>query len=322
MNGAFLGSLAQIERVFSPCHRAEVGSMLTLLDRIISTEELSSSLDELKNVEVILSTWGMPHLSEDVLDHLPRLKLVLYAAGDTRAFDGPFMARGIPIVSAWRANAIPVAEFTVAQILLAGKGFHQNVRTYRRSRDVSQTYRGPGNCGRTVSILGAGAVGAALIDLLKPFSFEIFAFDPFLSQERAAEMGVEKVTIKSAFERGDIVSNHLANNSSTQGIITEALLASMPPGATFINTGRGATVDAIGLERVLRGRQDLTALLDVTEPEPLPRDATLWDLDNVFISSHIAGSTENELGRMVELCIEELARFQRGEPLLHQSMPT
>ena len=321
LKAAYIGDPYQIARVYSLTARAAISERVSVLEGVVSASNVNARLPELAEVDILLSTWGMPLLEDRIFDQLPNLKLVLYAAGDTRGFAEPLVKRRIPVVSAWRANAIPVAEFTLAQILMAGKQYSQNVRSYRRERDVSLSSRGFGNVGQTVSILGAGAVGTALIELLEPFAWKILVFDPFLSKSQAAELGVEQVNLIDAFLRGNVVSNHLANNEGTRQLITKELLARMPKGATFINTGRGATVDQTGLSEVMQMRPDLSAVLDVTVPEPLLADSPLWALENVFLSTHIAGSEENELTRMADLCVDELKRFLAGEPLLHQVRP-
>jgi phosphoglycerate dehydrogenase-like enzyme len=207
-------------------------------------------------------------LAPNQLDRLPALRAVFYAAGSVRSFATSLLARDILVVSAWAANAVPVAEFTLAQILLANKGYFRNVAEYRGPEHRRGAFSGRGNFGATVSLLGAGQIGRKLIELLRPFHLRVLVWDPFLSPNDAEALGVEKVQLSEAFARGDVVSNHLANVPDTVGLLNGALFASLPPNATFINTGRGATVNEPEMIRVLRERPDLFALLDVTDPEP------------------------------------------------------
>ena len=124
-----------------------------------------------------------------------------------------------------------------------------------------------------------------------------------------------------AFAHANVVSNHIANLPQTVKLLREEHFAAMKTGATFINTGRGATVDEDGLIRVLQARFDLTALLDVTHPEPPLEDSPLYSLPNAQLSSHIAGSLGDEVVRMADSVIEESARWQRGEPLRYAVTP-
>lgn len=126
---------------------------------------------------------------------------------------------------------------------------------------------------------------------------------------------MQKIELDEAFERGHVVSNPLADVPATVGLLKGIHFASMQPNATFINTGRGATIQQDELITVLRRRFDLTALLDVTEPEPLPADNPLWTMPNVRLTLHIAGSIGDELARMADYVIEEFDVWRDGKPL-------
>jgi len=265
------------------------------------------------DTEVLFTTWGMPCLTPEQLDRLPKLRAVFYAAGSVQGFARPLLERGITVVSAWQANAVPVAEFTLSLILLSNKGFFRNVRECAAlGRDA---YRGPGNYGETVALLGLGAVGRAVRELLRPFQLQVLAYDPFLPEALAAELGVEKVSLEEAFARGHVVSNHLADKPELAVRLDGALFSQLRPGASFINTGRGRTVNEPELIDILRARPDLTALLDVTFPEPAPPDSPLWSLPNALLTSHIAGSIHDETRRMVDYCLDEFERYATGQPL-------
>ena len=154
-----------------------------------------------------------------------------------------------------------------------------------------------------MALLGVGAIGRKVIELLRPFHLRVVVFDPFITAEQAAGLGVEKVSLEEAFGRGCVVSNHLANVPETVGLLDAPLFASMRRNATFINTARGATVKESGLLSVLSDRADLMALLDVTDPEPPETGSPLYTLPNIRLSTHIAGSLGDEVVRLTDLCI-------------------
>lgn len=288
----------------------------------ITSHNIEALLHELEALEVVFGTWGFFSLSPVYLSQLPNLKAVFYAAGSVKYFAGPLIERGITVVSAWAANAVPVAEFTLGQILLANKGYFHNVAQYRNATDFPTAHRGSGNYGATVSILGAGQIGRKLIELLRPFHLRVLVFDPFLTHKAADLLGVEKVeTLEAAFARGNIVTNHIADVPATEGLLREGHFARMQPHATFINTGRGRTVDHDELLKTFQARPDLTALLDVTEPEPLPREHPLRALPNVHISSHIAGSIGHETQRVADYALEEFDAWRNGRPLRYAVTP-
>ena len=158
-------------------------------------------------------------------------------------------------------------------------------------------------------------VGRKVIERLVPFDLKVLVFDPFLSVEDAAKLGVEKVTLEEAFARGQIVSNHLANVPETKGLLRALHFQALPENAVFLNTGRGATIVESDLVTVLEQRPDLIALLDVTDPEPPLVDSAFYRLPNVFLSSHVAGSIGGEVNRMADTVIEEFLAWQHGKPL-------
>jgi hypothetical protein len=266
-----------IDGVYGAARIEHLRRLTELYPAQITSRNIEEHLGELHDLEVIFSTWGMFQLSPKQLDQLPHLRAVFYAAGSVKYFAVPLLA----------------AEYSGA-------------------------FRGRGNYGATVSILGAGQIGRHVIELLRPFQLRVLVFDPFLTHKGAESLGVKKVeTLEEAFAQGDIVSNHLADVPTTSGLLHGVLFASMRENATFINTGRGRTVNHAEMIEVLRARPDLTALLDVTEPEPLPMEHLLRALPNVYISGHIAGSIGDEVGRMADLVLEEFKRWQNGDPLLH-----
>ena len=260
-------------------------------------------------MEIVFSTWGMPVMTEEEIALcLPSLKYLFYGAGSVQKFARPFLARGVRVFSAWAANAVPVAEMTLAEILLANKGYFLTSRLYHKEgRKIAQAAFSAcrGNYGETVGIIGAGMIGKLVIKMLKPYRLKVTVYDPFLPDEVAEEMGVEKCSLEELFERAFVVSNHLANNAQTKGMLDYALFSRMRENAVFINTGRGAQVVEEDLVRVLRERPDLTALLDVTDPEPPVEGHPFYTLPNCLMTPHIAGSAGDEVARMGEYMLEE-----------------
>jgi phosphoglycerate dehydrogenase-like enzyme len=324
ITAAFCGNEPwQIERVFGQGRRARLESLAGVFPTLITDKDFARLEPSLQDVEAIFSTWGMDHgLAMRILG-LPKLKAFFYAAGTLRHFARPLLDRNIVVVSAWAANAVPVAQFTMSQILLSLKGYFRNVREARMpaNHGLAVAVETPGVLGAVVALLGCGMVGRTVADLLRPFDLEIIAYDPFLSDADAAAMGIRKVTLEEAFASAHVVSNHLADLPPTRGLLAGSLFASMRKGATFINTGRGATIAESDLAETLRQRSDLTALLDVVSPEPPAPDSPWYELGNVLLSSHIAGSQGNEVVRMADYCLEEYLSWREGRPLRFQVTP-
>lgn len=275
-----------------------------------------------QDVRWIFSTWGMPAFSEaEIRSVFPALEAVFYAAGSVQQFARPFLRCGVRIFSAWMANAVPVAEYTVAQILLANKGFFSASRQMSGGdpQGAKANAKGyPGNFDTPVGIIGTGAVGALVCKMLKAYRLRVLATSLELTQEKAGELGVERSDMETIFRTCQVVSNHLANNDATRGIFREAHFTSMVPNGVFLNTGRGAQVVEEELIAALQLRPDLTAVLDVTMPEPPLPDSKLYTLPNCILTPHIAGSSGQEVRRMAEWIAEEFYRFRAGEDCLYE----
>lgn len=302
--------------------REALERILEFFEPIGRPEDLETRREDLRRVEVIFSSWGMFRLSEEqIRTYLPRLRAVFYAAGSVQDFAAPFLRCGVRVFSAYAANAIPVAEYTVAQIVLASKGFFQSAVLYhekgwKAAHRYAETM--PGNYGGTVGILGAGTIGKLVISELKRRGRSVLVFDPFLSDGTARDLGVEKCGLERLFAESPVISNHLANNERTKGIIGYRLFSAMQPNATFLNTGRGAQVVEADLVRALREAPSRTAVLDVTDPEPAVPGSPLYSLPNVFLTPHIAGSMSGEIARMGRYMYEEYRAFSGGGPARYE----
>ena len=308
-----------VDYVFAAGRRELLEKAVSLHPVLLSSANIEQEASKLKDVEVLFSTWGMPNLPPEKIALMPSLKVIFYAAGSVKGFAGPFLDKGITVVSAWRANGIPVAEFTLAQILLSSKGYFRNSREARdpELRINGGCHAGRGVFGEKVGLIGCGMIARYLIGLLKPFNLKVFVHDPYLSDADATKLGVENVDLPRLFSECYVISNHLPNLESLRGVIGKSLFESMREGATFINTGRGAQIDEAALVEVFKSRQDLTALLDVTDPEPPPADSPFYKMANVRLTSHIAGSMNDEVVRMADYMLEEFASWDAGRPLKH-----
>ena len=301
------------ERVYSETARKELNTLSGLTDEVFSYEDVKRSPTLFKDTEFIFSTWGMPvFTSEEIKELFPSLRCIFYGAGTVQFFARPFLENGVKVFSAWAANAVPVAEYTVAQIILANKGFFstsrfQSTGKLKEAALLKECY--PGSFGEYAGIIGAGMIGSLVIEMLKSYNLKVKVFDPFLSDEKAEALNVEKCSLEEVFSDCFVVSNHLANNSETKGMLKKCHFARMRKYATFLNTGRGAQVIEDDLAEVLSEREDLTAILDVTDPEPPEKGHPFYTLPNCILTPHIAGSYGDEVQRMGEYMLEEYKKY-------------
>lgn len=312
-----------IRRVYDEETRAGLETLFDFYPGTYTGEDIRAG--HIRNAEVLFSTWGMPLLSsEELTSCLPQLKVVFYGAGSVQSFARPLLSGGVRVVSAWQANGIPVIEYTVAQIVLANKGFYGAARLCSRSyedRKKAADYFGGfrGNYDTPVGLIGLGMIGAGVARrLVCDFRLTVYAYDPFCSPERAVELGVCLTSLEDIFSACLTVSNHMANVPATRGMLNYALFSRMLPNATFINTGRGAQVVEKDLVRALQEEPGRTAVLDVTDPEPSPAGHPFYGMDNVILTPHMAGSSGAECFRMGAFMLDEARRWLTGEPLRYE----
>ncbi|MFJ8033328.1 hydroxyacid dehydrogenase [Streptomyces sp. NPDC096032] len=322
---AMLAMTAQnVEHVFPPDLLARLRACVDLDPALVAEDFTEPRVREaLSRTEVLITGWGCPLLDAAALDAAPGLRAVLHAAGSVKGFTTPEVwRRGIAVSSAAAANALPVAEYTLAVILLAGKdafGARDRLRA-RRASPYGGILPGLGNHGRRVGVVGASRIGRRLIELLRPHDLAVALADPYADAARAARLGVPLLPLDELLRTSDTVTLHAPHTPETHHLVGARELALMPDGSVLINTARGALVDHDALIGELRtGR--LRAVLDVTDPEPLPADSPLFDLPGAFVTPHLAGSQGNEVARLGRTVVEEAERLSSGAALLHAVDP-
>ncbi|GAA3222766.1 hydroxyacid dehydrogenase [Nonomuraea helvata] len=271
----------------------------------------------LREVEVLVTSWGCPPLTAERLADAPRLRAIFHCAGTVRTFvTDEVWRRDILVTNAADENAIPVAEFTLAAIIFAGKKAPFLAQDARRHRDDWSylAHRGElTNRGRTIGVVGFSRTGRRVVERLRSLEADVLIADPYADPAEVSAAGGRLVGLDELLRRCDILTLHVPALPSTRHLIGARELALLRDGATVINTARGAVLDTAALEReCAMGRLD--AILDVTEPEPLPATSPLYDLPNVMITPHVAGSLGSETRRMSESALDELERYLSGEP--------
>lgn len=277
------------------------------------------SLGRLADVEFLITGWGAPVLDLNVLRAAPRLRGVLHTGGSVKSLvPEQFWDRGIVVTSAAEANAIPVAEFTLATILLEAKRVPVYTAGYAATREVAGAWRDdvPPSVtfGGVVGLIGFSRVGRRVAELLRPFGFDVLVADPYAAPEDVHAAGARLVDLDQLVALSDIVSIHAPELPSTLKLLDARRIGSLRPGAVLINTARGALIDTDALlDRCRRGL--LRAVLDVTDPEPLPADSPLFGAPGVVLTPHIAGAMHRETFRLADSALDGL------EALVHGRMP-
>ncbi|KJK34567.1 2-hydroxyacid dehydrogenase [Lentzea aerocolonigenes] len=290
--------------------RLEPGPALTSFE----TDEASSVL---RGADVLVTGWGCPRIDSSVLATAPRLRAVIHTAGSVKGHVDPAVfAGGITVSSAAQANAVPVAEYTVSAMVFAAKRVFIRAGWYAHDRAAGdwRSGQGTGLFGHTVGIIGASRTGRLVLERLRVHDVRLLVADPHISAQQAHDLGAELVDVDELCRRSELVSLHAPALPETHHLLDARRLALLRDGTTLINTARGSLVDTAALlGHCESGRID--AVLDVTDPEPLPPGHPLLRLPNVLVTPHLAGSQGHELRRLGAFTVAEVARFVRGEPL-------
>lgn len=294
---------------------------LAALGDVVLAEELDSPelREQLSTVEVLMTGWGAPQLTAERLERMPRLRAVIHCAGTIRPLvSDAFWERSLLVSTAADTNAIPVAEFTLAAVILAGKKAPFLAAEAQASAGAGGGFRsfGPSsNFGQSIGLVGFSRVGRRVLSLLQTLDEpQCLVADPFADASAVEAAGGTLLPLDEILPRVSILSLHAPTLPSTHHMIGRAQLAALPDHATVINTARGSLIDTAALERECASGR-LNAILDVTEPEPLPASSALRGLPNVMITPHIAGSLGTELLRLTDAALDELERYVSGEPL-------
>ncbi|MFD4564463.1 hydroxyacid dehydrogenase [Streptomyces sp. NPDC058475] len=311
----FAMTAENVPQIFPPEALARLRELVDIDPALVAESFTDAPVRKaLAETEILITGWGCPVLDHAALEAAPKLRAVLHSAGSVKGFATPAVwERGLVVSSAAGANAVPVAEYTLAMILLAGKDLFAQRDRLRAERafPYGKIVPGIGNFGRRVGIVGASRVGRRLIELLRPFDLRVSLADPYVDEAGAAALGVPLLPLDDLLGGSDIVTLHAPQTPETRRMIGRRELALMPDGSVLVNTARGALVDHDALADQLRAGR-LSAVLDVTEPEPLPADSPLYELPNVFITPHLAGSQGNEVARLGLTVVEEVERLVSG----------
>ncbi|HEX8523233.1 MAG TPA: hydroxyacid dehydrogenase [Tepidisphaeraceae bacterium] len=270
----------------------------------------------LREATAAITCWGSPRFDAALLDGAPKLKLIAHSAGSIRpVVTDAVYERGIQITTAAAANAEPVAETTVAMMVIMLKripwvfpqraerrALLQPVKPIRELRDLE------------IGIIGASRVGREVIRLLQSYPrLRIKVYDPYLTEMEARNLRVERASLEDVC-RCEVVSVHAPSLESTRHMLNARTLALLPDHAVLLNTSRGSLIDETALVAEVR-RRPLYVYLDVTEPEPPAVDSPLLKEPNILLTPHIAGAMNQARKDMGRLAIDETLRFLRGEPL-------
>lgn len=293
---------------------------VTLIEPSLAGDSLASmGLEaELAEADAIVSELDV--VDQATLALAPNLKVVVSCRAKPVNVDiDACTARGIPVATTPGRNAEVTADLSFALILATVRRVSESERWLREgnwtSDDVFEPYerfRSIGLGGRTLGILGGGAVGRRVLKRARGFGMTVKVYDPFLAADAFGEEATV-VSLEEVMSTSDIVTVHVPLMPETEGLVGAAEFALMKPSAYFINAGRAAIVDEAALMDTLRNHRIAGAGFDVFYEEPVPSDHEIFTLDNVTLTPHIAGASDDVVGEHSRLAAVALTAWHAGE---------
>ena len=268
-------------------------------------------------VRAVVTGWDSPPITTRMLEATPEISVLVHAAGSIKPFiPDTIWERPVRIATTNDALGLGVAETALGLIIASLKGFFPCAALTRSGRwQESLPERGYGRVREmfnlTVGIIGASRTGRHLIRLLEPFDLDVLLYDPTISENEAFDLGVQPVSLNRLMEASDVVSLHAPPLPHLRHLLSTPEFRAMKSDAIFINTARGMLVDEDALVHELEtGR--ISAILDVTFPEPPCRHSRLRSLPNVVLLPHIAGAISNGCYRQGRSAVNQLMEWATG----------
>jgi len=270
----------------------------------------------LGGADILLTGWGAPKITPDVLNANPNLKLIAHSAGSVAHVDIDAWKRNITVTNVMPMMGYGVAEFSLLFILDGLRRFAGHVKP--ELWGTIPFYADPKTSGtmlrhKTVGLVGFGIIGRQTLNLLKPFDCQVLVYDPYLRQESVNHLGVTLVPLADLMTRSHAVSLHAPGTEANKNTIDEKMLRLLKPGSVLVNTARGILIDHDALAKVA-AEGNIGVYLDVTYPEPLPPDHPLRKLSNVILTPHVAGPTPDANPEMGDCALEEIEHLLNHQP--------
>ena len=290
--------------------RAEPG-LEVVVNTKLDPQALRAALAEADGIVIRSGT----QLTAEVLKDQPRLKVIARAGVGVDNIHVPTATRsGIVVMNTPGGNTVSTAEHTLAMMLALSRNVAKANDSLKAGKWDRNKFTGTQLGGKTLGIIGLGRVGQAVAKRAQSFEMAVIGFDPFLSAERAAELGIESVALDDLWGRCDYITLHTPLTDETRGIVSAAAMAKMKTGVRIINCARGGLIDEAALIAALDAGKVAGAAIDVYNPEPPPADLPLIKHPQVLVTPHLGASTEEaQVSVSVEAAQLLIDFFKKGQ---------
>jgi D-3-phosphoglycerate dehydrogenase len=284
--------------------------------RLLSSQEFVQRIQE-QDIPILVVEADF--VQREVFEKAPKLKFLGVCRADVVHVDVAAATEcGVPVVNTPARNAVAVAELTLGLMLALLRKIPaaHNMVSSGKWVDPTDAYfhmRGSELWRKTVGIIGFGAIGQQVAKRLGAFDSTVLAYDPYVGLERIRELGANKVDLDELMQRSDIITVHCTTTPETVGLISAHRLSLMKPTAFFVNAASAYVVDEDALIQVLKERRIAGAAFDVYKNWPVKADDPILKLENVVLTPHIGGATDESVLRHSQMMAADIEKFLRGE---------
>ncbi len=248
-------------------------------------------------------------VNKGVLDKAPKLRVIGRAGVGVDNVDLPAATQaGVLVMNTPGGNAISVAEHTLALMLSMARSVPQANTSTKAGKWEKKKFLGNELRGKTLGIIGLGSIGREVVKRAKPFEMRIIGHDPYVSSQSARDFGIDLVSLSDLYRESDFITLHVAMTPETDHMLNEQAFEQMKPGVRVVNCARGELIDAAALQRAIESGKVSGAALDVFEKEP-PGESSLFGLESIVATPHIAGSTEEAQEIVGVRIVEQLVEY-------------
>jgi len=272
----------------------------------MSPEELAEVIGEYDGLAIRSAS----KVTADIINAASNLKVVGRAGIGVDNVDIPTASqKGIIVMNTPFGNTVTTAEHAISLMVSAARNIPQATAALKAGRWEKSKWGGVELYQKTLGVIGTGNIGSLVIERAHGLKMRVIAYDPFISQERADDLGVELVELDELFKRADFMTIHTPLTNATKHLVNDDAFAKMKEGAILINAARGGVVDEDALDRALEAGKIRGAALDVFEDEPIGEDHPLLRHDNFICTPHLGASTEEAQVNVAVQVAEQIADY-------------
>ena len=287
-----------------------LGDLTVFEDPPDTSEEL---IERVRDADIVIVGWS--NMNRSVIESAERLRMIsIWATTCHYADIEAARERGIVVTHVPGYATEAVAEYTFALLLAAVRRLTLADKHVREGKFDWRPFTGSELVGKTLGVVGTGAIGCRVSEIGRAFGMRVLGFDKYPNLKRAEEVGLKYASLETLLRESDAVTLHVTLTSETEKLLRKKQIATMKDGAVIVNTSQGRVIDQEALVEALKSGKLSYAGLDVFEDEPPDKNNPLFKLGNTVVSPHIAFNTVEAEARCTDICIDNVAKFLEGKP--------